>query len=364
MKVLIAGGGTGGHLFPGIALAEEITTRQKGNEVIFVGTERGLEATTVPKLGYELKLIDVSGLKRQGLIKTLMGLLRLPRSFFQAFKILHDFKPDMAVGVGGYASGPVILVAALLRIPSAVLEQNTVPGITNRILARFVARVFTTFEFSEAFFPKRKVMSLGNPIRKQLLENFLRSREPTPADAFKVLVLGGSQGAHAVNLRMIEAAGHLGELDQNIQIFHQTGSRDHELVSRGYAELGIDAEAVPFIEDMSSAYRRADLIVARAGATTIAEIQVAKKASILVPFPYAADNHQELNAQSMVEAGASIMMVERELDGPKLAEAIRELYDHRDKLAAMEVAASRAGRPEAAREIVDACSELIREKRG
>lgn len=364
MKMLIAGGGTGGHLFPGIALAEEITTRQKGNDVLFVGTERGLEATMVPKLGYELKLIRISGLNRQGLLRTIRGLLRLPMAFFQALKILRAFRPDVAVGVGGYASGPVVMVAALLGIPTAVLEQNAVPGITNRILSRFVDRVFTTFEYSEKFFPKRKVLGLGNPIRRQLLENFLRSREPTAQGLFNVLVLGGSQGAHAVNLRMIEAASHLGEFDQSIHIVHQTGKRDHDLVQRGYIEIGLEAQVVAFIDDMSSAYRRADLIVARAGATTISEIQVARKASILIPFPYAADNHQELNAQAMVDAGASIMMVERNLDGIQLAESIRELYLDRERISSMEAAASRAGRPEAAREIVDACCELIMEKQG
>jgi UDP-N-acetylglucosamine--N-acetylmuramyl-(pentapeptide) pyrophosphoryl-undecaprenol N-acetylglucosamine transferase len=362
MKVLIAGGGTGGHLFPGIALAEEITTRQMGNEVIFVGTARGLEATVVPKLGFELRLIEVSGLKRQGLMRTIRGLLRLPVAFFQALKILRDFKPDVAIGVGGYASGPVILVAALIGLPTAVLEQNTVPGITNRILSRFVNRVFTTFGLSENFFPKRKVMELGNPIRRQLLENFLQSREPSASEGFNVLVLGGSQGAHAVNLRMIEAASHLGELEQNIRIVHQTGERDHELVTRGYADIGFDATAIAFIDDMSAAYRRADLIVARAGATTISEIQVAKKASVLIPFPYAADNHQELNAIAMVDAGASIMLVERNLDGPQLAETIRELYLDQEKLIAMETAAAKTGRPEAAREIVNACDELIKER--
>ena len=364
MKVLIAGGGTGGHLFPGIALAEEITTRKKGNEVIFVGTERGLEATVVPKLGFELKLIEVSGLKRQGLVKTIKSLLRLPVSFFQAIKILRDFQPDIAIGVGGYASGPVVLVASLLGTPTAVLEQNTVPGITNRILSRFVDRVFTTFSYSTKFFPAKKVMELGNPIRQKLLDNFLQSRKPSEADdGFNILVLGGSQGAHSVNLRMLEAVGHLGELDQKIHIVHQTGKRDFELVKDGYSQVGFAANVVAFIDDMSAAYRKADLIIARAGATTISEIQIAKKASILIPFPYAADNHQELNAQAMVEAGASMMLVERNLDGPALAESIRELYLDEDKLSTMEGAASKAGRPEAAREIIDACHELIQKSK-
>jgi len=359
MKMLIAGGGTGGHLYPGVALAEDLTTRQKGNEVLFVGTERGIEARVIPELGYPLAKIDVAGLKRQGLVGLLRGLLKLPGSFFQCRAILKRFAPDVAVGVGGYASGPMIMSAWLSGIPTVILEQNTVPGITNRILGRFVNQVFVTFESSSVYFPKRKVQALGNPIRRALLENFLRSKLPGPSEVFTILVLGGSQGAHAVNLRMIEAAGHLGELEGKLRVVHQSGAADEEIVRRGYTEIGFDAEVVPFIEDMSAAYRRADLVIARAGATTIAEIQVVKKASLLIPYPYAADNHQELNAKAMVDAGASIMLVERELDGPRLAQEIRRLYADRDRLLEMERAASRVGRPEAAREIVDACAELV-----
>ena len=359
MKMLIAGGGTGGHLYPGVALAEELTTRQKGNEVLFVGTERGIEARVVPELGYQLAKIDVLGLKRQGLFGLIRGLVRLPGAYFQARRVLKSFNPDVAVGVGGYASGPMIFAAWLGGVPTVILEQNTVPGFTNKILSKFVNAVFITFESSAVYFPAKKVQALGNPIRRRLLENFLRSMVPSVEGRFNILVLGGSQGAHALNLRMVEAAGHLGELDEKLRVIHQTGQADADLVTRGYEEVGFDAEVRPFIDDMSDAYRRADLVVARAGATTIAEIQVAKKASILIPYPYAADNHQELNAQAMVDAGASTMLVERDLDGPRLAQEIRTLYDDRERVAEMERAASRVGRPEAAREIVDACVELV-----
>ncbi len=357
MKMLIAGGGTGGHLYPGVALAEELTTRQKGNEVLFVGTKRGIEARVIPELGYPIEYMDVVGLKRKGLIGLLKGLLRLPRSFMQARRILKQFSPDIAVGVGGYASGPMILVAWLSGLPTVVLEQNSVPGFTNKVLSKFVDAVFITFEGSGKFFPAKKVQPLGNPIRRQLLENFLRSK--VPDDKFNVLVLGGSQGAHRLNLRMVEAAAHLGDLEEKVRVIHQTGETDFELVERGYSELGFDAEVSAFIEDMSTVYRRADLVVCRAGATTLAEVQVAKKASILVPYPYAADNHQELNATEMVSAGASMMVLERDLDGERLATEIRSLYDDRDRLVQMERSASRIGRPEAGREIVDACVELI-----
>lgn len=357
MKMLIAGGGTGGHLYPGVALAEELTTRQKGNEVLFVGTKRGIEARVIPELGYDIEYVQVVGLKRQGFIGLLKGLLRLPRAFFQCRRILERFAPDIAIGVGGYASGPMMLVAWLSGKPTVVLEQNTVPGFTNRVLSRFVDVVVITFEGSARYFPARKVQPLGNPIRRQLLENFLSSK--VPDDKFNILVLGGSQGAHKLNLRMVEAAAHLGDLDTKLRVIHQTGTTDADLVARGYAELGFDAEVHPFIEDMSAVYRRADLVVCRAGATTIAEVQVAKKASILVPYPYAADNHQELNAKEMVVAGAALMVTERDLDGERLAAEIRSLYDDGVRVESMERAASRVGRPEAAREIVDACVELI-----
>ncbi len=362
MKMLIAGGGTGGHLYPGVALAEEVTTRQKGNEVLFVGTARGIEARVVPELGYPLQLIDVAGLKGKGLFGIARGLFRLPVALYQSIGILRRFQPDVAVGVGGYASGPVLVAAWLMRKPIAVLEQNTVPGVTNRLLGRIANQVYVTFESSKRYFPRRKVLALGNPIRRQLLENFLRSKIDSNA-RFNILVLGGSQGAHALNLRMVEAAGNFGTLKDRVKVVHQTGAADEQLVAKGYLDIGIDADVRAFIEDMSSAYQRADLVVCRAGATTLAEVMVAKKASILIPYPYAADNHQELNARTMVEAGASVMLLEKSLDGRRLADEIRALIDDTERLGRMEQAASRTGRPEAAREIVDACAELI-ERRG
>lgn len=361
MRVLIAGGGTGGHLYPGIALAEEITTRQQGNHVMFVGTQRGIEARVVPDLGYPIEYIDVVGLKGKGLFGLVRGLVRVPLALLQSLRILRAFKPEVTVGVGGYASGPVLLAAWLLRIPTAVLEQNTVPGITNRVLARFATAVYVMFESSRAHFPEKKVQALGNPIRRQLLDNFLRSK--IDDSKFTILVLGGSQGAHALNLRMIEATSHLGEIGDQVLIIHQTGEADFEMVKKGYAEQGTNAEVSPFIHNMSEAYRRADLVICRAGATTLAEVMVAKKASILIPYPYAADNHQELNARAMVEAGAARMLIERDLDGQRLAQEILALHHDRDRTARMEQAASRTGRPEAAREIVDACVELIERSR-
>jgi UDP-N-acetylglucosamine--N-acetylmuramyl-(pentapeptide) pyrophosphoryl-undecaprenol N-acetylglucosamine transferase len=363
VKMLIAGGGTGGHLYPGVALAEEVLTRQKGNEVLFVGTQRGLEFKVLPELGLPLETIEVSGLKGTGLSARISGLLKLPLALFSSIRILRRFKPDVAVGVGGYASGPVILAAWLLRIPTAVLEQNTVPGVTNRLLAKVADAVYVMFDESAAYFPRKKVQALGNPIRRQLLENFLRSKGNAAAGRFQLLVLGGSQGAHNLNVRMLEATDHLAEVKDRLVIVHQTGVQDELLVKKGYEERGFTAEVLPFIKDVSEAYRRAELIVCRAGATTLAEVMVVKKASILVPFPHAADNHQEKNAQSMVDAGAALMLVEREMDGLRLAETILTLINDPSRIEKMEQAASRVGRPEAASEIVAACVQLIERRR-
>lgn len=357
LKWLIAGGGTGGHLFPGIALAEEVVTRHPGNEVLFVGTAHGLEATVVPREGYRLELLDVSGLKGKGPLRFLQGLLRIPKAMYQSWKLLRRERPRMVIGVGGYASGPLVLVAALMRIPTAVQEQNAYPGFTNRVLGRFVDAVFIAFKEAAPFFSKRKVHLLGNPIRRALLDNYLRSKIPSPN--FTLLITGGSQGAHRLNVCAVEALRELGELAKTFTVVHQTGVKDKAEVEKAYAEMGIEAEVHDFIREMPKAYARADLIVCRAGAATLAEIAVARKAAVLVPFPFAADNHQEVNARSMVDAGAAVLLRESDLSGRKLADVLRELHDDPARRAAMERASGLLGRPEAAREIADVCVELV-----
>lgn len=358
MKVLIAGGGTGGHLFPGVALAEEVTTRQRGNEVLFVGTSRGIEARVVPQLGYPLELIEVEGLKGKGVSAKLRGFTRLPGALLHCFRILSRFRPDLAVGVGGYASGPMILAAWLRGVPTAVLEQNTVPGVTNRILGRIVRAVFVMFEESAAYFPRGKVRAYGNPIRRQLLENFLSLPSPR-SGPFSILVLGGSQGARKLNETFASAAPALATSTVDLRVVHQTGSRDEAMVRDAYAQAGIDAEVHPFIDDVSAAYGAAHLVVCRAGATTLAEIMVAKRASVLIPFPFAADDHQAKNAQAMVDAGASIMILEADLDSARLVRELEGLAGDPERVERMERAAASSGHPEAAREIIDACVEMV-----
>lgn len=362
MRVLVAGGGTGGHVFPGIAIAEEVVTRHPANDVVFVGTARGLEATVVPQAGYPMEIVDVKGLKGKGLLGALQNLLLLPGAFYRSWRILRRWRPDVVVGVGGYASGPVVLVAWLLRIPTAVQEQNAIAGFTNRVLGRFVQAAFTAFPEAARHFPRRKVYQLGNPIRRTLMENFMR---PVAKHAVPhVLVFGGSQGAHALNMRVIESLPHLADLRESIRITHQTGARDREYVEKGYRAVGFAPDVREFITDMSTAYAQTDLVVCRAGATTLAELTVCKKPSILVPFPAAADNHQVQNAKSLVDAGAAVMIEERDLTGELLAREIRALLSSPERREKMSRAAGRLGSPQAAKEIADVCTELVQRRWG
>ncbi|WP_223636399.1 undecaprenyldiphospho-muramoylpentapeptide beta-N-acetylglucosaminyltransferase [Corallococcus sp. EGB] len=358
MKVLIAGGGTGGHLFPGIALAEEVVTRHPANEVVFVGTEKGLEARVVPKEGYPLELVKVQGLKGKGLLGLIKGLIALPLAFLASLRILSRQKPDVVVGVGGYASGPVVLAAWLMGIPTAIQEQNALPGLTNKVLGRIVKVVFTSFEEARKHFPEAKVQMIGNPIRKKLMDNYLRSS--AAHEKFSVLIFGGSLGARGLNNRVLEALDSLADVKDQISIVHQTGKLDLENVKKGYADRGFAdvAQVVEFIDDMSSAYAKADLVICRAGATSLAELTVCKKPSILVPFPHATDNHQEVNARALVDVGAAIMFRESELTGLKLAETLRGLMTDPATLKQMAKKAGILGRPAAAKELADVCVDL------
>lgn len=362
MRIVIAGGGTGGHLFPGIAVAEEVVTRHPKNEVLFVGTERGLEAKVVPAAGFRLATIKASGLKGMGPARIVAGLLALPLAFVQSLQILRSCRPDVVLGVGGYASGPLVLMAWLMRIPTAVQEQNALPGLTNKILGRFVDAVFVAFDEARPFFPAGKVQLVGNPIRRKLMDNYLRSR--SGSDRFQLLIFGGSLGAKGINERMIQALEHLEAEKGSLRIIHQTGKHDVEAVRAAYQQKGFDAEVVEFIDDMSAAYARADLVVCRAGATTLAELTVCKKPSLLIPFPHATDNHQEVNARAMVESGAALMFKESALTGQELARTILALKAEPQRLRQMEKKAGLLGRPEAAKELADVCVELMVHKYG
>ncbi len=362
MRVLIAGGGTGGHVFPGIALAEEVVTRHPDNDVVFVGTARGLEAKVVPEAGFPIELVDVQGMKGKGLWRLLWSALLLPRALLQSWRILRRWRPDIVVGVGGYASGPVVLVAWMMRIPTAVQEQNAVAGFTNRMLGKVVDAAFTAFPEAARHFGRQKVYQLGNPIRRELMENFMRPQVEHARP--RVLVFGGSQGAHALNMRVIESLPHLADLRETIRITHQTGARDRDQVERGYRAVGFVPDVREFITDMSTAYAEADLVVCRAGATTLSELTVCKKPAILIPFPAAADNHQVMNARSLVDAGAAVMIEEKDLTGELLAHEIQRILASAEVRDSMARSAGRLGSPQAAKEIADVCAELVRRRWG
>lgn len=362
VSIVIAGGGTGGHLFPGLALAEELQAR--GARITFVGTSRGIEAKVVPQHGYPLELIDIAGLKRQGLIGTLRSLLRLPVATWQTVRLLRRLRPQVVVGVGGYASGPVVMMAALLGKPTVILEQNSIPGVTNRVLSRVARAVITAFPRAERFFPKGKVALLGNPIRRSVLG-------PTPAPSaspgstsgpVRVLVLGGSQGAHAVNELVTGAIEHwLKQADapplaEVLSLRHQTGAADHEAVAARYEQLGLPdsvARAEPFIREMGEAYAACDLMVGRAGATTIAELTAVGKPALLIPFPQAADDHQTYNAGYLVERGAARLLVQRDTTPQQLASILSELCRDRAALGSMAEASRSLGRSDAAAVIAE-----------
>lgn len=354
MKVLIAAGGTGGHIYPGIAVAKEIMSRDAESEVLFVGTARGLEKRLVPDSGFQLSLINSAGLKNVGVVGKVKGLSVLPRSFLEARRIMRQFRPHVVVGAGGYVSGPVLMMAAIMGLPTLVMDSNALPGFTNRQLARFIDKAALTFSEALPFFGKKGVVT-GNPVRSEFFEVPAKPR----SEHFHVLIFGGSQGARAINNAMVETLGHLAEYEGKLTFTHQTGEADFETVKNAYAESKFSsAEVWPFISDIFVEFGKADLIICRAGATTCAEVAAAGKAALMVPFPGAADNHQQRNAEALVNAGAAKMMLQQDLTGELLANEIRALVDAPETITEMESAAKSLARPDAAEKTVDLIEEL------
>ena len=364
MRLVIAGGGTGGHLFPGIAVAEEFLGRDSSNEVLFVGTERGIEARAVPAAGYRLEMISAAGIRGKGGISQIKGALMMLYGYAQSRRTLKEFRPDLVLGVGGYASLPMLLASRGMLIPRFIHEQNAIPGMTNKLLARFVDRVFITLEESASFFPKEKVLLTGNPLRRQILEQAVNSAVGEPRSGgkgrFRLLVFGGSQGAHAINMALLEALPFLERIRERLEIVHQTGAADVEEVAEAYRRHGFDGAAKPFIDDMASAYQRADLVICRAGATTIAEVTATGKACIFIPFPHAVDDHQRRNAEALLKKQACFMVLEHELNGEKLARTIEELMNDPETVKRTGVLAFSMARLDAARIIVD---EMIKNRK-
>ena len=360
MKVLIAAGGTGGHIYPGIAVAQEIMRRDANSKVHFVGTARGLETRLVPQAGFELSLIESAGLKNVSLGARMKGLVILPKSFASTRKLLRQFQPDVVVGAGGYVSGPVVLTAALTRRPTLVMESNALPGWTNRVLARFVDRAAVSFEQALPYF-RGKAKVTGNPVRRAFFDIPAKRREQ---GKFSLLVFGGSQGARAINEAMIAALPKLKEVPGMLRIKHQTGPADFEKVKAAYAIAGWGegADVRSYIDNMMADFGEADLVLCRAGATTTAELIAAGKASIMVPFPHAADDHQRKNAEALQASGAARMILQHELSGERLATEIEKLVQAPDELNRMEEASRKLAHGDAASAAVDMIEELSHKK--
>jgi len=356
MKIIIAGGGTGGHVFPGIALAEEFTVKNSTNQLLFVGTKRALERKTIIPRGYAFEAIDTSGLKGKNPFAMVRALLQTTKGLFQSIMIIKQFAPDLVIGLGGYVSGPVVLAAYLMGVKTAIHEQNSIPGFTNRILGKIAHRIFISFNYSRSYFPPEKTVLTGTPLGKQHLQT--ESVSP-PESPFTLLILGGSLGSRQINAAITDALEDLLLLKNKLKVIHQTGPQEVHLVKAAYHKKGFATEVLPFIDDIAGAYLRAHLIISRAGATTLAELMVHHKASILIPFPLAADHHQHLNARLLVDHKAAEMIDPDHVTGKRLARLILHLYHHPEQRAAMEKNAGSLGKPHAAQAIVDHCYKLV-----
>ena len=349
MRVLIAGGGTGGHLFPGIAVAQELV-RRKGAEVRFVGSHHGIEGTAVPRAGFEVDLLPVRGVLGEGLRGMLRAVWMVPRSLVAAWSLLGRFEPALVIGVGGYAAFPALAAAVLRGCPIVLLEQNASPGLVTRLFARFAQAVCTSFPETGTELGDN-VRLTGNPIRwKPTTQE--GTAEAKDGDVFRVLVFGGSAGAHRLNT---QSPGAIGGLGARVHVLHQTGKKDCTQVARRYAELGVPADVVAFIDDMEAAYRTCDVAVCRSGATTLAELTVLGVPAILVPYPYAAADHQRTNAQALVDAGAAWMILDQDLEEERITACLEEarrdpeiLRDRRERTRSL-------GRPQALADVVDIC---------
>ena len=351
MRVIVAGGGTGGHVIPAIAIAQELKSRYDA-DVLFIGTARGMETRMVPAAGFPLELINVGALNRVSLTTRIKTLFDLPRAVAQSAQLIRKFRPDVMIGVGGYASGPAMLAGALARVPLMAFEPNVVPGVANHLIARWVKVAAVHFEATRRYFPNAVVT--GVPVRRE----FFEIPERTPADRPTLLVFGGSQGAHAINAAVMQALPALVEQVLGVHLIHQTGEKDYEEAKAAADSIGMLAEISPFIDDMPGAFARADLLICRSGASTVAEVAAAGKPAIFVPLPTAADDHQRRNADTLASVGAALLLPQSELAPDRLAKDIASLFADRARLAQIGTAARQFAHPEAAAEIAAIAARL------
>lgn len=356
MKLVIAGGGTGGHLFPGVALAGEFKKLRSDVEVVFVGADGGLETKVVPALGYKLVTLPVRGVVGHGFITGVARSVILVMAAVKAFWILGRLKPDLVIGVGGYASVPAVLAAAVRGLPRSILEQNVSPGRANQVLARLVQRIYQGFASRSEVFPTEKTMITGNPIRPEVLPAEGMTRPPGRKT---LLVLGGSQGALQINELVLNVIPRLKRVFPDLTVIHQTGHAHEETVREGYGNAGVDVQVVPFITGMADAYARADLCLSRAGAMAVSELTASGLPAVLIPFPHAAGGHQGLNARWMEERGAAVVIQPDEVTPDLLYEQLKKLFGIPGLLSDMADASARAGVRNAAQRIVEAELERL-----
>jgi UDP-N-acetylglucosamine--N-acetylmuramyl-(pentapeptide) pyrophosphoryl-undecaprenol N-acetylglucosamine transferase len=367
-RMIFSGAQTGGHIYPAIALARELSQVILSLRILFVGSGERIEMEILKREGFEYSRLSVGRLKGMRLSAFLRSLISLPIAFVQSLLIILRFRPHLVIGFGGYSSGPVLFLSSLFRIKTAVCEQNSIPGFTNRILGKFVAKIFIAFENSAKYFPEKKVNITGNPIRREIAElseriTQVRKERISNPGIFTILIFGGSQGAHFLNSRipsvMKKAGEKIKENHVGIRIVHQTGETDYSMVCDLYKNLSIAADVKTYIHDMHRAYEQADLVIARAGAGTINEITALGLPSILIPFPYASDNHQEFNAKELENKGAAIMVLQRDFHGEMFASKMIDLIADREKYRIMAESSWKAGKRDAGKIIAGLCRELI-----
>ncbi len=351
MRVMVAGGGTGGHVIPALAIAQELRSCYQA-EVVFVGTQRGIETRLVPAAGFQLRLIEIGALKRVSLATRLRTVFDLPRALMTSAQLLREFRPDVMIGVGGYASGPAMLTAALMSVPTLAFEPNVVPGFANRVLAPTIRAAAVHFAETCHYF--RNCYVTGVPVRREFFRVPPRLQNSRPT----LLVFGGSQGAHAINRAVLDALPKLIEALPEIHIIHQTGEKDYAEAQAVYLSTMTSAEVSPFIDDMPGAFARADLLLCRSGASTVAEVTAASKPAIFIPLPTAADDHQRHNATTLANGAAARLLLQSELSTERLVNEITTLLRDRPKLAQMAEAARGFAHPDAAAKIASLAVRL------
>lgn len=359
MTIIIAAGGTGGHLYPAVALAREFLRRDSSTKILFIGTSRGVESRVLAHEGFELALITAKPVMGRGLLDVVQAMLSLPVGIWQSWQVLRRRRADLVIGVGGYTSPTVLMAAALMGIPRVILEPNAYPGLANKVVGPFAQRVFLAFESAATFFDRRNTQVVGTPIRREFLEQESESQATVKGNGRHLLIFGGSQGAQAINSAVLEALPLLMARVPTLTITHQTGEGDYERVREGYRALGISANVVSFLYDMPTVLRTADVVVARAGAMTIAELTACGKPAILIPLPTAIYDHQMKNARAMEAAGGAVVLPQSDLTGARLSETVDSIVTDSKRWDSMHRGSLAMRRIDAGERIVDECYAIM-----